>query len=104
MKYAICYIQLETDEKPSSFCLLDFENKYYYGGKNGSLQRPFGAGRRRLYPDEIDNYLDNRSGIFKIISLNYEQFKKFLQFSVNAFEGKDIMKTFKRFGLAEWLI
>lgn len=104
MKYALCYIQLEKDDRPTSFCLLDFENRYYYGGKNGSLQRAFGAGRRRLYQDEIDNYLNNKNTIFKMISLTYEQFSKFLQFSVKAFEGKDIQKTFKRFGLMEWLI
>ena len=44
--------------------------------------------------DEIQNYLDSRNNIFKIISLSYEQFKKFLEFSVNAFEGKDTKKTF----------
>lgn len=104
MKYAISYIQLKNDDKPTSFCLLDFENKYCYSGKNGSLQRPFGKGRRPMSNDEIQNYLDSKNNIFKIISLSYEQFKKFLEFSVNAFEGKDTKKTFKRFGLAEWLI
>lgn len=104
MTYALCYIQLEPDDKPTCFCLLDFENRYYYGGKNGSLQRAFGAGRRRLYPDEIANYLNSKNNVFKMISLTREQFGKFLQFSVNAFEGKDPKKTFKRFGLAEWLI
>lgn len=104
MKYAISYIQLEEGDRPTSFCLLDFENKYCYSGKNGSLQRVFGKGRRPMSDEEIENYLSSKNSVFKMISLSYEQFKKFLEFSVNAFEGKDTKKTFKRFGLAEWLI
>jgi hypothetical protein len=39
-----------------------------------------------------------------VVPLTEMQFKKFLNFTANAFEKKEISKTFPRFGLAEWLI
>ena len=102
LTHALTYSMDRKKKLPYDFTLIDIENKIVYIGKGGMLNKTFKSHRLHLEEQQLDYYLE--TNYRNVVPLTIEQFKKFLNFPVTAFESKSISKTFPRFGLAEWLI